>query len=296
MSSGTGPGEGRPDGVAIAFPGQGGHWRSAIDALVARPEHPLVRALADRLGTSAWKALDAQDTRHAQPVVYVAGLIGPAAELTTPVLAIGHSLGEITAAAWSGAFDPVDGLDLVLARADLGHDEHGRRPGAMAAVSRWDRPAVDGLRRQVLGREPGTLDIGVVNSEHQYVLSGDAALVGRLVDAANSAGAVARLLPIGGAYHSVLMAPAVAGFRRVLHSCVRSDPQVPLLSSTTQAFISSADELINALAEGLVLPVDWPATVRAAVAAGVISALEAGPGDTLTRLSRFLPALRVERP
>jgi [acyl-carrier-protein] S-malonyltransferase len=284
--------------LAIAFPGQGGDWNAAIATLASAPAHPLVRALADRLGTDAWQQLDGLDTRNAQPVVYVAGLVGPAsvARTTSDVdvaVAVGHSLGELTAAAWAGALDPVDGLDLMVERGALGHRLHADRPGAMVAVNRWSRAQVDELRRSVEADLDGTLEVAVVNSPTQIVLSGDAALVDAATARANAAGAVARRLPIGGAYHSSLLAPAVPGFRARLATAVRATPSVPVVSSTLQRPLTTVEDLVDGLAQSLVLAVDWPATVETVVALGPTRALEAGPGDTLGRLARFAPALEI---
>lgn len=284
--------------AAVGFPGQGGDWRAGVATLDAHPDHPLVRALADRLGTATWSDLDPLDTRNAQPVTYVAGLVGDVAtHPPAPVaVAIGHSLGEITAAAWAEAIDPIDGLDLMVARGRIGHELHQVRPGAMAAVMRWDGARVEWLRRRVLAEVPGVLEVAVVNSDTQRVLSGDALLVQRALEVANAEGAVARLLPIGGAYHSPLLVPGVERFERQVRQAVRRAPRVPVVSSTSPRPHLDADDLAESLVRSLVLPVDWPAAVAAASAAGAGHLLDAGPGDTLTRLARFLPDLPVREP
>ena len=280
---------------AIAFPGQGGDWRAAVDVLRARAADPLVTALAERFGSSDWDQLDGLDTAVAQPVVYVAGLAGPA-DAGDAVLAMGHSLGEITAAAWAGAIEREAGLDLMVARGALGAAGQAERPGAMAAINRWDAPQVEWLRRTVQADIGGVLDVAVTNSATQIVLSGDAALVEAAIERANGAGAVARLLPIGGAYHSSLMAPAVDGFRAAVAAAVTAPPRVPVLSSTLQQLLRTREELVEGLTRSLVLAVDWPATVTAAAAFGVERAVEAGPGDTLSRLARFAPQLAIDHP
>jgi [acyl-carrier-protein] S-malonyltransferase len=280
---------------AIAFPGQGGDWRAAVEILRSQPADPLVLALADRLGTADWDALDGLDTAIAQPVIYVAGLVGPARD-TDATLAMGHSLGEITAAAWAGAMAPEAGLDLMVARGALGAAGQAQRPGAMVAINRWHADEVDWLRRTVQAELGGVLDVAVTNSPTQIVLSGDAALVDAALERANDAGAVARRLPIGGAYHSTLMAPAVDGFRLAVRAAVSAAPRVPVLSSTSQRLLDDPDDLVEGLTRSLVLAVDWPATVAAAVATGCTRAIEAGPGDTLSRLARFAPDLAIDHP
>ena len=283
-----------PAGTALAFPGQGGDWRATIAALEAHPDHELVRTLARRLGSSDWRSLDGLDTRVAQPAIYVAGLVR-SGDLVAE-LAIGHSLGEITAAAWAAAAAPTDGLDLVVLRAELGHRAQLVRPGAMTAVNRWTSDAVLDLAAEGVDEGHGHLGIAVRNSPTQIVLSGDVAAVDEVTARANERGAVARRLPIDGAYHSPLMAPFVADLRDALHEAMVHDPRVPVLSSTSQAAMATAAELVDGIARSLVDPVDWPATVAAARRRGVDRALEAGPGDTLSRLARFAPELAIVAP
>ncbi len=281
--------------VAVGFPGQGGDWRAAIEVLATEAKHPLVAQLADRLGSDRWHDLDGLDTRNAQPVVFVSGLVGSAAGLTDVDAVIGHSLGEITAAAWAGAIEHEAGLDLVVARAALGHEQHAARAGAMAVVMRWTVAEVEWLRRQVLAGSPGVLDVAVVNSPEQLVLSGDQALVHQAVELAVAGGAVARFLPVGGAYHSPLMVPTLDAFRSQVRRAVTAEPRIPLVSSTSARVVDGADDLIDVLVRSLVLPVRWPDAAAVLADLGVTDVIDGGPGDTLVRLGRFLdrPSFRA---
>lgn len=280
-----------PDTV-LAFPGQGGDWRDGLAVLENHRQEPLVAALADALGTDRWSDLDPLDTRNNQPVTYVAGLVGPAANVDygEVVSVLGHSLGEITAAAWAGAVDAVEGLDLVVERAALGNSYQAARPGAMAAFMRADAPTLEDLRRGVLADagDEAVLVVAVTNSPTQHVLSGDENLVVAAVERANAAGGVARRLAIGGAYHSPLMAPAVEGFRARTRAAVRRAPSVPVVASTTGTALTEAAPLADALADALVRRVAWPTAVSATAGLGGRRAIDAGPGATLARLARFL--------
>ncbi len=278
----------------LAFPGQGGDWQSALATLQADADHPLVAHLAGRLGTNAWERLDPHDTRHAQPVIFAAGLLGIAARLrpgSEVAMVVGHSLGEITAAAWSGALDPQAGIDLLVERAELAHQAQLQRPGAMASVMRWDRVQVDGLRAEIETDGDGELTVAVVNSPTQHVLSGDAAAVERAVKLANERGGVARALAIGGAFHSPLMASAMGSFRSSVERAGIEAPAVPLIPSTTGLVTVDGAELAEALVASLARPVDWPEAIRTASRAGAQVGIDAGPGDTIVRLARFLPEL-----
>ena len=280
-----------PRRSALAFPGQGGDWPAALATLDAHPDDPLVRALGHRLGTDRWGDLDPLDTRHAQPVVFTAGLVGSAARTTEAVVAIGHSLGEITAATWAGALEPEAGLDLVITRARLGHRAHRSRPSSMAVLMRWTTQDVEWLRRRVLAGRSGLLEVAVRNSPEQVVLTGDTALVEAAVALANDEGAVARLLPIDGAYHCSFLVDEVAAFEAAARAAMTADPRVPVVCSTAPGPWSTASDLARVVSRSLVLPVLWPEAVATAAAAGATVLVDAGPGSTLARLARFLPDL-----
>lgn len=279
-------------GLAVGFPGQGGDWQAALRVLSGRPDHPLVDALHAVVRTRHLEQLDGHDTRHAQPVLAVAGLVtvddaglGP----DTVAAAIGHSVGEITAATFAGAIDREDAVALIAERGELGHRVQSRRPGAMAAIMRLGVDQVEWLVRSVRHKCPGVLELAVENSASQFVLSGDEHLVDVAVDLATELGGVARRLPIGGPFHSSLMIDAVPTLRATLERVVRRHPVMPVVLSTAGRAVTTAADLVEGLARALVLPVRWPAAVQALRGLGLAEAYDAGPGDTLSRLERFAP-------
>lgn len=279
---------------AMAFPGQGVDPVDLGTVLTDHADHPLVARLADHLGTTAWHELDVADTRVAQPAVYVAGLVQAAATGPAParcVAAFGHSLGELAAFAFAGAYPADVGLDLVVRRAELGHRAHERRPGRMLVVMRLDAPQVEFVRRTVVAAGHGVLELAVVNGPGQFVLSGDAAAAEAALDVIAAEGGVGRAMPIGGAYHSPLLAGAVPGFADAVHAAVRADPAIPVVSCTTARAIRHRADIPSVLARALVLPVRWEPTLAAVGDLGATSAVDAGPSQTLTNLARFASVL-----
>lgn len=282
-------------GDAIIFPGQGVEPFDLARILGEHRDDPLVARLAQVVGTDAWDALDLLDTRVAQPAVYAASVVqaaaaGPA-DRTALVAAAGHSLGELSACAYAGVFDPLAGLELVVQRAELGHAEHERRPGRMLVVMRLDAPGVEWVRRSVVATGAGVLELAVVNGPGQFVLSGDVEATAVAMDLIAEAGGVGRPLTIGGGYHSPLMAGAVGPLTAAVAALDLHDPVIPVVSCTTQAVLRSRDEIPSALARSLVLPVRWVETVAALAALGATVAVDAGPSRTLANLARFAPML-----
>ncbi len=283
---------------SIAFPGQGVDPRDLARVLHAGAAHPLVATLASRLGTDDWDGLDLLDTRVAQPAVYTAGLVQVALEDVprpgepgAPVAAFGHSLGELAALAFAGAFGAEAGLDLVIRRAAIGHAVQAQRPGRMLVVMRLDGPQVEWVRRQVVARDAGALEVAVVNGPGQFVLSGDHEATAVAMELIAELGGVARPLTIGGAYHSPLMVPAVQPLIDAVAALELHDPAIPVVSCTAQTVVTSRDQIPVVLGRALVLPVRWVETLEAVAALDVDRAIDAGPSQTLANLARFAPVL-----
>jgi len=282
--------------LAVAFPGQGIDPVDLARILTDHAGDPLVEGLADRLGTSAWRDLDLADTRQAQPAILVAGLVAARAGVTADevVAVAGHSFGEITALAFAGAIDPDDAVDLVRRRADLCHAAHERRPGAMLVVMRVADADLEWIRRQAVAATGASLELAVVNGPGQVVLSGDRAAIDHAAAAVTAQEGVARVLAIGGSYHSPLLAEQVPAYAEAVRAALRSAPRVPLVSCTTHATLTEVDDLVPALARALVLPVRWIDTMDAVAALGVDAVVDAGPGRTLVNLARHTPLLPTE--
>lgn len=280
----------------VAFPGQGVDPLDLAATLHEHRDHPLVSALAATLGTRAWDDLDLLDTRVAQPAVYVAGLVQVQADGPDPtscVAVLGHSLGELAAYALAGAYSAEAGLGLVVQRAALGFEADAHRAGRMVVVMRLDAAQVEWVRRAVVGRGLGVLEVAVVNGPGQFVLSGDVTAAEAALDEIAALGGVGRALAIGGAYHSPLLADAVDPFRHAVAGTVTADPVVPVVSCTTQQVVRTAEDVATSLARALVLPVRWEPTLTAAAALGATTLIDAGPSRTLANLARFAPVLPV---
>jgi malonyl CoA-acyl carrier protein transacylase len=88
-------------------------------------------------------------------------------------------------------------------------------------------------------------------------------------------------LPVSGAFHSPMMAPAVPEFAAALARVDIRPPRVPVLSAVTaEAF----DDIRRRLAEALTMPVRWRETMLEARRLGAGRFVEVGPGRVLTGL------------
>lgn len=282
----------RPRQPAAAFPGQGLDPRDVAAVLDAHAGSPLVRALADRTGRARWADADLRDTRLAQPAVVVASVLAARACGRRWHAAVGHSLGELSAAVIAGAIDDLDALDLAVTRAHLGHQAQQRRPGQMLVVMRLTDEQTEWLRRAAVAEAGGVLEVAVVNGPGQTVLSGDVVTTEAALTIAARLGGVARPLPITGGYHTPLLFDAVQPFAEALRAVCRPTV-VPLVSSTQARALEGVDDIVEALARSLVLPVRWERAVAATLALGADGLVDVGPGRTLANLAAHAPELRT---
>jgi [acyl-carrier-protein] S-malonyltransferase len=125
------------------------------------------------------------------------------------------------------------------------------------------------------------------------VIAGDAAAVGRAIDACKARGAKrAVLLPVSVPSHSALMKPAAEALRDRLGSLEIRPPALRVHSFDAGTY-TDADSIRDGLYRQLFNPVRWSAIVAAMVAEGTQALIECGPGKVLTGLARRAPGGRV---
>lgn len=279
--------------IALGFPGQGADWGSVLEVLVSGADNPSgfawVTTLSAATGVSDWSVVDPADTQLAQPAIYCASLLG-AARVTGPIGAVvGHSFGELAALVYAGSLDFDDGLALAQLRGALGHQAQLVTPGVMVAVLALDRSVVEDLRTQSVDATSALLEIAVVNHSKQVVLTGDEIAVAHLESLVASTTGRAKRLPIGGPFHTTRMAEAARAYRTAAAKLTIKAPRIPIVFSSGGGHVEAGDDISDVplrLGRSLVDPVDWPDTLSRCRALGIESGIDAGPGNTLVRISK----------
>jgi [acyl-carrier-protein] S-malonyltransferase len=261
--------------LALLFPGQGSQTADMRDAVQSQLPDLLELARSEVSDDLFERA--GEGTRWAQPAIFCAALAGY--ELLKgryqADLMAGHSLGEITALVAADALDSADGLRLVAARGRLMQEARG---GGMIAVRvRGDRGPVEEVAAAT------GLTIANDNAPDQLVLSGALDALDRAEESLSERKVRAKRLPVGGAFHSPLMEPAIAPFREVVEGIDFREPRVPVFSCVTAApFEDVREQLVAALTH----PVRWTDVMSALRDAGATTYVETGPGRVLTNLVR----------
>lgn len=282
--------------IALLFAGQGaqkvGMGKSLYDQSAA------ARALydeADRiLGWSLTKVsfegpeTELTQTKVCQPALFVHGLALLAALKETgklpsnePQLALGLSLGELTACTAAGVFDFATGLRIVAERGRLMQAACEQAVGGMAAIIGEDRARVAEICQEF------DIEAANFNAPGQIIVSGEKTKVEAAVAACKERG-WKKVIPlnVAGAYHSRLMEPARSGFAAYLEPLTFHAPALKIFTNTTGAGVLTPAEIKSALVRQVVSSVLWEDCTRSAVAAGATELWELGPGGVLAGLAR----------
>lgn len=282
--------------VAFLFPGQGSQFagmgtslyrdfpvfRRHVDECDERFAPHLGRSVKELMSGGAGSPHDLDSTRFTQPALFT--LEYALAKLwlswgVRPNVMIGHSIGEVVAAAVAGVFPLEDAVALVAARGRLMHQV--RTPGGMAAVG----AAVEEV--QPLLADCDDIAIAAVNSPRQCVISGERDRLGAVASTLRDRGWPVRALAVSHAFHSPLMAEVSDDFRAVLKDVEFHEPTTTLISNITGA-VADPEEIATAdyWVRHIGAPVQFRAGMVAVERRGRHVCIEIGPGSALTSLAK----------
>ncbi|KAB2390047.1 acyltransferase domain-containing protein [Actinomadura montaniterrae] len=238
-------------------------------------------------------AVPLDEGRRAQPLLFILGY-ALARTLETrgvrPGVLLGHSIGELAAAAFAGVFDLPAAARLMEARS-LALD--GSPSGGMLAVG----ATPEELTRFVdpPGR-PGGVVVGAVNAPRQTVLAGPEPRLGEVERALEDAGTPGRRVPALQAFHSPAMAEAAEVFTAAFAKEELRRPSLRIQSTRTARAVRPDEATDPGFWAGQVAGavLFWPA-LEALLAEGDFTLVEVGPGRRLSTPARRHPAVRSGR-
>ena len=285
--------------AAFTFPGQGSQAVGMGKALAE--QFPAARAvfdevdaaLGEKLTTIIWDgpAETLQLTQNAQPALMAMSLatlrvleteagfdIGRDARFVA-----GHSLGEYSALAASGALSIFDTARLLRTRGLAMQKAVPVGVGAMAALLGLDfETAVTVAEEAAQG---DVCQAANDNGGGQVVVSGDKAAVDRALEIAKTKGAKrAMLLPVSAPFHCRLMQPAADAMAQALADVTIKAPVSPLVSNVLASAITGPDDIRKRLVEQVTGTVRWRESVAYMAANGVTHFIEIGAGKVLSGL------------
>ncbi len=200
-----------------------------------------------------------------------------------PSFVAGHSLGEYSAGVAVGVFSFEDALSAVKSRSHLMQEACEQNKGIMAAVIGLSQGVVQEICEEA--SDKGVIQPANFNSREQIAISGEVKAVEKGAELAKSRGAkIAKLLPVGGAFHSQLMKPAQEGMHKVLSEIKMNPASTPLVANVTGKSVSDPQEIRKLLTQQITQPVSWYQSMQFIYEQGIRDFVEIGPGKVLQGL------------
>ena len=222
-------------------------------------------------------------TEVTQPAIFIHSVVEALLEGDSfnPSMVAGHSLGEFSALVAAGVLTFEDGLKLVAQRAQAMQEACGLQRGTMAAVLGLE----DAVVEEVCDSIEGVVVAANYNCPGQLVISGAYEAVEHACEKMKEAGAKrALILPVGGAFHSPLMAPAKEALASAIEATTFSSPKCPIYQNVSATAVIDSEILKAQLIAQLTAPVKWTQSVQKMIEDGATSFTEYGPGKVLQGL------------
>jgi [acyl-carrier-protein] S-malonyltransferase len=226
---------------------------------------------------------DLKQTKVTQPAIFLHSVIlsKVLGKNFAPQMVAGHSLGEFSALVANRTLSFEDGLQLVAKRAAAMQKACELQPGTMAAVLGLEDAKVEELCATI----DGIVTPANYNCPGQLVISGELKAVETACEKMKEAGAKrALVLPVGGAFHSVLMKPAEEELAAAIEQTTFHKPLCPVYQNVTTTAVSDENAIKTNLIKQLTAPVKWTQSVQQMIADGATEFIEVGPGKVLQGL------------
>jgi len=197
----------------------------------------------------------------------------------------GHSLGEYSALAASGALQLAEAARLLKLRGQAMQKAVPVGEGAMAALLGLDLDAALEVAEEASAI--GVCDCANDNAPGQIVVSGATAAIERAVEIAAERGAKRSImLPVSAPFHCAMMKPAADVMEEALAGASVEPPLVPLVANVTASRVEDPEEIRRLLVEQVTAMVRWRESVLYMREQEVELLVEVGAGKVLSGLAR----------
>ncbi len=279
---------------AYIFPGQGSQFSGMGKSLYesnSKAKNLFEQAndiLGFRISDIMFNGTDEElkQTNITQPAVFLHSVIAfETLDGATPDMVAGHSLGEFSALVANKVLKFEDALQLVSIRAKAMQKACELQPSTMAAVLALADEKVEEICAAVQAETGEIVVPANYNCPGQLVISGSVKGIEIACERMKAAGAKrALVLPVGGAFHSPLMAPAKEELAAAIEAITFSHPFCPVYQNVVAKAVTDASSIKTNLIDQLTGAVRWTQSVQSMVADGTTNFTEVGPGKVLQGL------------
>lgn len=196
----------------------------------------------------------------------------------------GYSSGFYAAGYSAACYDFSTGLDIVRLAGGILLEEGLQIEGRMAVIFGLSKEKVAKICRRT-----GDVDVAIVNTLRQTIISGRLPSVQQAITASLNEGALdAYLLPAQTAYHSRFMKNGGITLLNQLKNRQINDPQIPIMSYWNLAWINDKSDLVSAMAAQVSNPVRWVDLIKKIGGHQRSMLFEVGPGTIIFRTLKWI--------
>ena len=281
---------------AYIFPGQGSQFKGM--GMNLYETNPIAKELFEKANTILgfrisdiiFNGTDEQlkQTNVTQPAIFLHSVIAFKTLLNTvkPDMVAGHSLGEFSALVANQVLSFEDALKLVSIRAKAMQKACELNPSSMAAVLALSDDKVEEICTAIQKETAEVVVPANYNCPGQLVISGSIKGIEIACIQLKAAGAKrAIILPVGGAFHSPLMAPAKDELSAAIEATSFHSPLCPVYQNMVGKAVTDTSAIKKNLIDQLTGAVRWTQCIQSMVADGATHFTEVGPGKVLQGLT-----------
>ena len=295
---------------SVLFPGQGSQSVGMIKDLYEKFDY--VKDLFDQadneLGLSMSKIIFEgpkellDETENTQPAIFLVGYViynvikkETTFNIDEANFFAGHSLGEYTALACSGAIDFVDTIKLLKIRGNAMQNAVPKNEGGMVAVLGEEINKIE----EIIDTNKNKFSCFLANdnSNGQVVISGKTNDLDQFIIELKKFKIKNVKLPVSAPFHCPLMENATNIMRKEILNISFSTPNNKIVSNVTAKPLNDCDKIKNLLIDQIENPVRWRESVINMINAGNRKFIEIGPGKVLSglvkRIDRNIELIQV---
>lgn len=297
----------------MLFPGQGSQYIGMCSELYYNNDNAkkLYNTASEILGFDLWNMIEKEKlqtltkSKNAQPAILVSSYVlyqeffNKFGQL--PTIAVGHSLGEISALMCAGSLTFEDGVSFVKQRGILMDMALEEKIGFCGIVTDVETEVLESVIQKI--NETGYVTITGYNSPNQLMVGGEKTVERLLDDQISNLGGQYipfRMIPMkaNAPYHSKLMEFLKPKFTEILSQVNIKSPAFPILSTVSGEIISDPSKISESLINQLVTPVKWTQALEKLKSMGIECLVDIGPNKIVKsciRKSKLYTGFGVRR-
>ncbi len=210
----------------------------------------------------------------------------------TGEVALGHSLGEVTAIIYCEIVKFEDGIRIIQKRGEVMERAGGK--GAMMAIIKFDQEKLAKICDEVSKEISEPVVIANINGPNQIVISGSKQGIKKVAQIVVQHQGRGIPLKVGGAWHSPYLEDASKEFNQFLETIEFKQPAHKFYSITEQKMLTDPEQIKQALKKQMLSQVNWVQAIENLKANGYKNLLEIGPSKILKDLTAKIdPGLKL---